>query len=60
MMTWRGGREVQEGGGVCMQIVDPLPCTAETQHWKAIVFYSYLKPEKRVSCIKRNVLFCMC
>ena len=25
-----GGREVQEGGNICIQTADSLPCTAET------------------------------
>ena len=28
-MGW-GGREVQEGKGVCVHIADSLPCTVET------------------------------
>ena len=27
---WDGGREVQEGGDICIHIADSLHCTAET------------------------------
>ena len=30
VMAWRGGREVQEGGGICVHIADSLHHRAET------------------------------
>ena len=32
-----GGRQAQEGGDICIHIVDSLHCTVETQHCKTIL-----------------------
>ena len=32
-----GGREVQEGGDICIHITDSFHCIVETQHCKAII-----------------------
>ena len=42
----RGEREVQDGGGVCIHMTDPLCCMAETnKHFEAIIphfFFFYV------------------
>ena len=42
----RGGREVQEGGDICIHIADSLCCTAESS---AVLLTNYTPIKKKVN-----------